>query len=144
MNKKSNLLELCVAKGMPLTKKREIVINIIEKNPGHMDAEDVYKKAKKKDPSIGMATVYRALKLMSDYNVIERHTFGQEHQHFESPTKSHHDHLVCSECGKIEEFSDPSLEQLKNDVARQHGFQMTTHKLEIYGICADCVKKRAG
>jgi Fur family ferric uptake transcriptional regulator len=128
-------------KGMPLTKKREIIINVIEKNRGHMDAEDVYHKAKKIDPSIGMATVYRSLKLMRDFGVIERHSFGQEHQHFESPTKSHHDHLVCSECGRIVEFADSSLEKLKNKVAKRHGFQMKTHKLEIYGICAICAKK---
>lgn len=142
MSAKTKLIELCMEKGMPLTKKREVIINVIDKNPGHMDAEDVYHKAKKIDPSIGMATVYRSLKLMRDYNVIEHHTFGQEHQHFESPTKFHHDHLVCSECGRIEEFTDSSLERLKSNVAKRHGFQMKSHKLEIYGLCSACVKKR--
>lgn len=139
--KVTTLAELCVAKGMPLTKKRRVIIRVIEKNPGHLDAEDVYKRAKKADPSIGIATVYRSLKLMKDYKVIEHHSFGQEHKHFESPTKSHHDHLVCNKCGKIVEFSDPSLEKLKRKVATNHYFVMESHRLEIYGICAGCSQK---
>ena len=141
MEEKGALVRLCEEKGMPLTKKRKVIISVIEKNPGHLDAEDVYGRAKKIDPSIGMATVYRSLKLMRDYNVIEYHSFGQEHQHFESPTKLHHDHLVCSDCGRIEEFNDPSLEKLKSNVAKKHGFTMKTHKLEIFGLCSDCAKK---
>lgn len=139
--KKPGLVELCVEKGMPLTKKRKTIINIIEKGPGHMDAEDVYSQAKKVDPSIGIATVYRSLKMMRDFNVIDHHSFGQGHKHFESSTKSHHDHMVCTKCGKIKEFTDITLENLKRKVTNLHGFEMKTHRLEIYGLCTACRKK---
>ncbi len=137
---KRSLTELCVEKGMPLTKKRKVIIGVIEKNPGHLDTEDVYNRAKMVDSSISIATVYRSLKLMRDYDVIDHHSFGQEHQHFESPMKSHHDHFVCSECGKIVEFTDASLEKLKSRVAKSHDFEMLSHRLEIYGLCSNCSK----
>ena len=135
-----SLAELCVERGMPLTKKRKVIISVIEKDPGHLDTEDVYKRAKMADPSISIATVYRSLKLMRDYCVIDYHSFGQEHQHFESTMKTHHDHFVCNVCGKIMEFADLSLEKLKSRVAKSHNFVMLGHRLEIYGLCSDCSK----
>jgi len=137
---KKSLAELCIEKGMPLTKKRKVIISVIEKDPGHLNTEDVYNRAKMADSSISIATVYRSLKLMRDFNVIDHHSFGQEHQHFESPMKSHHDHFVCNECGKIMEFTDDSLEKLKSNVAKSHDFEMHSHRLEIYGLCSDCSK----
>ncbi len=138
---KTGLIKLCMEKRMPLTQKRKLIISIIEKSSGHVDFEGIYREAKKLDPSIGIATVYRTLKLMREFQVVDHHSFGQEHKHFESPIKSHHDHLVCNECGNIIEFLDPTLEKLKLKIANSHQFRMQSHKLEIFGLCKTCFKK---
>jgi len=138
---KETLIEICQKKGVRATSKRKIICEVLEKSGGHLNVEEVYHLAKKEDKSIGVATVYRTLKIMKDAGVIEAQTFGQDHSHFESPTKNHHDHLVCTSCGKIEEFVSDKLEEMKEKVSKQNRFKMLSHKLEIYGLCADCQKK---
>jgi len=135
------LIELCQEKGMRVTSKRNIICEVLEKSGGHLNAEEVYHLAKKKDKSIGVATVYRTLKIMKDAGVIEGQTFGQDYNRFESPTKDHHDHLVCTSCGKIDEFVNEKLEEMKEKVSEKNHFKMLSHKLEIYGLCADCQAK---
>ncbi len=137
-----NLREICVEKGINITSKRRIILDVIESAKGHPDASVVYRLAKEKDSSIGIATVYRTLKLMRKHHILDGPTFGHEHGHFESPTKKHHDHLVCTSCGKIVEFHNRPLERIKAHEAKKHGFEMHSHKLEIFGLCPACSNNR--
>ena len=134
------ILELCKEKGIKLTKKRGLVAELLEGSSGHQSAYTIFKLAREKDPTIGQATVYRTLKLFSRSGVIDARSFGEDHSRFESSSKKHHDHLVCTKCGKIEEFFDGELESLKGRVAASYSFTMESHMLEIYGICSDCVE----
>jgi len=136
------LENLCREAGISMTSKRRVICRVLEKAKGHPDAQAVHAMAKKVDPSIGIATVYRTLKLMKAGKVADFHSFGQEHSHFESPIKEHHDHLVCTDCGGIFEFHSKELETAKKQVAKKHRFIMQSHKLDIYGLCKNCASKR--
>ncbi len=140
----TRLEELCEAKGISLTSKRRVICRVIENSKEHPDASMVYIQARKIDPAIGIATVYRTLKLMKAKKVVDLHSFGQEHGHFESPAKKHHDHLVCVGCGRIEEFHHKELEKIKMKVAQKHGFKMESHRLDLYGVCSSCAAKKSG
>ena len=95
------------------------------------------------DPRGGYATVYRPLKLLTESGVVQEHHFGDGHTRYElSDEDAHHDHLICLECGSITEFEEPAVEALQDRIAQRHNFQVTAHKHELYGTCADCQKKR--
>ncbi|GMT42333.1 MAG: transcriptional repressor [bacterium] len=135
----NRLEELCEANGILLTSKRKVICRVIAESDSHPDASMLYIKAKRIDPSIGIATVYRTLKLMKAKKVVDPHSFGQEHSHFESPAKMHHDHLICTRCGRIEEFHHKVLENIQIEVAKKHTFKMESHRLDLYGLCSDCI-----
>jgi Fur family ferric uptake transcriptional regulator len=137
---RKTIMELCIAKGIKVTKKRGLVAELLESSHGHQSAYTIFKLAREKDPTIGQATVYRTLKLFSRAGVIDARAFGQDHNRFESSSKKHHDHLVCTKCGKIQEFIDNDLENLQERVAKSHRFVMESHSLDIYGLCSKCAE----
>jgi Fur family ferric uptake transcriptional regulator len=135
-----SIIDICKEKGIKVTRKRGLVAELLESSQGHQSADAIFKLAREKDPTIGQATVYRTLKLFSSAGVIDALTFRQDHSKFESSLKKHHDHLVCTKCGRIEEFADDELENMKERVAKSHRFTMESHTLEIYGVCSECVE----
>ncbi len=92
-----------------------------------------------KEPKIGLATVYRTLALLTESGLAAELDFGDGQKRYEhNYHHAHHDHMICTQCGKIIEFQHPLIEKLQEDVAREHGFEMTTHKLDMFGICKEC------
>jgi Fur family ferric uptake transcriptional regulator len=121
------------------SKQRDHIIDIFLSADGHVTAEELYHLARKKYPHIGSATVYRTLKLLSSCGLATAARFGHKFARYESTQKSrHHDHLICTECGRILEFASDQIEKLQKTVAQQHGFTITHHKLVLYGICKSC------
>ncbi|NIV82898.1 MAG: transcriptional repressor, partial [Gemmatimonadetes bacterium] len=90
---------------------------------------------------VGLATVYRVLTQFEQAGLVKRHHFDGERAFFELDEDKHHDHMVCVRCGRVEEFFQPEIERLQEDVARRHRFKLTEHRMELYGLCADCQKK---
>ena len=107
-----------------------------------MTAEEIYDLVKKDWPDIGLATVYRVLTQFEQAGLLERHFFESGKAVFEVNHGKHHDHLVCVECGKVEEFFDPEIEKRQNAVAEERGFTIQDHALYIYGRCAGCGVKK--
>jgi Fur family ferric uptake transcriptional regulator len=109
---------------------------------GHLSIEDLLDQVRIEEPRIGYATVYRTLKLLKECGLaFERH-FGDGVSRYEVAWQDeHHDHLICVECEKIVEFEDDDIEKLQRKVATKHGFKLTRHKLELYGICSECQAK---
>src|SRR6201989_702730 len=106
--------------------------------------EDLYQLVKKEDPTVGQTTVYRTLKLLTEAGLAREVRFGDGRAHYEHNYKhQHHDHMICSECGKIIEFYSPELEALQDAMAAKHRFELTEHLLRMIGICADCRKTPA-
>lgn len=125
--------------GLKLTKQREAICEVFFAQEGHRQAEEILSVARSVDPNVSLATVYRTLKLLQHYGFAKAHNFQEDKALFE-PTfgADHHDHLICTKCGIIVEFVDPQIEELQMSVAKEHGFVVTNHKMELYGLCAKC------
>jgi Fur family ferric uptake transcriptional regulator len=125
--------------GLKVTLPRVKVLEILEKTEQrHMSAEDVYKALLDTGEEIGLATVYRVLTQFEDAGLVSRLSIDGGHAVFELEDGSHHDHLLCVKCNRIEEFVDEVIEQRQMAIAEEKGFDMTDHSLYIYGVCRHC------
>ena len=122
---------------LKLTRQREQILDMFLKNE-HITAEQMYRQLAKRDPHIGLATIYRTLNLFCEAGLAQARHFGTQTQYDNVSHKGHHDHLICTSCGKIVEFENEDIERLQEEVARRNGFAIQTHKLELYGVCAGC------
>lgn len=138
----AELKRIVKQKGLKYTEQREIVLDILINATDHLSAEDVYNQIKIKYPesNIGIATVYRALGFLEEVNLITSIAFGSEGKKYESNAKSHHDHLICTTCGKIIEFLDDEIEKRQERIAKKNKFKITSHSMQLYGTCEDCLK----
>ncbi len=134
------LKKIVKQKGLKYTEQREIVLNVLLHADDHLTAEEIYNliKTKRPDSNIGIATVYRALSFLEEVNLITSITFGADGKKYESNTKDHHDHLICTNCGKIVEFMDEEIEKRQERIAKKNKFRITSHSMQIYGICESC------
>ena len=134
------LKKIVKQKGLKYTEQREIVLSILLHAKEHLTAEEVYNKIKKehKESNIGIATVYRALSFLEEVDLITSITFGTDGKKYESNSKSHHDHLICTECGKIIEFIDDEIEKRQDKIAKKNKFKITSHSMQLYGTCEVC------
>jgi len=124
--------------GLKATLPRLKIINLFEQSPvRHLTAEDVYRKLLAEGLDVGLATVYRVLTQFEQAGLLVRHHFESGKAVFELNQGGHHDHLVCLQCGRVEEFYDSEIEKRQHDVARQRGFELHGHSLALY---ADCTK----
>lgn len=124
------------------TKQRDIIVETFFKTQGeHIKIEELLQKVREHNPAIGYATVYRTLMLLVDAGVAHQRHFHDGQSRFELDSNHHHDHLICTECGKIVEFENDHIENLQEQVAKRHGFSLTRHKMELYGFCSDCQNK---
>ncbi|PHR72790.1 MAG: transcriptional repressor [Arcobacter sp.] len=130
-------------KGLKYTEQREIVLRVLMSVEEHLTAEDVYNHIKStyKDSNIGIATVYRALSFLEDVKLITSIAFGTEGKKYEANLKAHHDHLICTACGKIIEFLDEEIEKRQDNIAKVNNFKITSHSMQLYGMCQECQAK---
>ncbi|MGA2193110.1 MAG: Fur family transcriptional regulator [Nitrospirota bacterium] len=140
MSKKiADLNKYLAEKGLKVTRQREAVARIFFATSGHISAEELYMKVAKAHPGIGLTTVYRTLRLLTEAGLAKERWFGDQQGVYEKEdNQRHHDHLICTRCGKIIEFKEPDIEKMQEDVAGKYGFIVTDHKLELYGLCKNC------
>ncbi|BBL33800.1 ferric uptake regulation protein [Nitrosomonas stercoris] len=140
MSKSENLTSIDLkAMGLKTTLPRLKILNLFENSAvRHLSAEDVYKELLAEDEDIGLATVYRVLTQFEQAGLLVRQHFESGKAVFELATGDHHDHLVCLQCGHVEEFFDPAIEERQNKIAKERGFKLQDHSLSLY---ADCTKK---
>ena len=125
--------------GLKATLPRLKILDLFESSEvRHMPAEDIYKLLLKEGMDIGLATIYRVLTQFEQAGILIRHHFESGKAVFELNEGGHHDHLVCLQCGRVEEFYDAEIEKRQNEIARQRGFQLHGHSLALY---ADCIKR---
>lgn len=137
-----NLKEIIKAKGMKYTEQRAVILQILIDFDDHLSAEEVHEIVKKEYPeyNIGIATIYRTLNFLEEVELISSISFGKDGKKYEGNNKSHHDHIICTSCGTIQEFLDENIEIRQNKIAQDMGFMISDHTLQIYGICAKCQK----
>ncbi len=129
--------------GLKATRQREEILAIFLASSGHKSLAQIYAQVAKVNPKIGYVTVYRTLKLLARLGLAIQRKFADGETRYEPASEgSHHDHLICLDCGKIIEFEDQALEALQNGIARHHRFEISHHRLELYGRCEDCNRKK--
>ena len=124
--------------GLKVTNQRLQILEAIRQGPSHFTAQEVFESVTTRHPEIGFATVYRFLRTLSEQSYVTEVRMGGMPARYEWAAKSHHDHLTCISCSKIVEFENAEIERLQERVARQFGFTLTSHVLELYGHCPEC------
>jgi Fur family ferric uptake transcriptional regulator len=131
------------ASGLKATLPRLKILEIFQNTEvRHLSAEDVYKLLLADNLDVGLATVYRVLTQFEQAGLLQRNHFETGKAIFELNEGSHHDHLVCLDCGKVEEFFDEEIERRQEKIAASHGFEIADHALALYGRCEDCRSKK--
>ncbi|WP_038247653.1 Fur family transcriptional regulator [Ghiorsea bivora] len=120
-----------------LTAQRQAILDMINRSDKHWDADEVAYKLKEQGISIGIATVYRGLSALAEQGLIESIQLADK-KRYERADKAHHDHLLCTNCGSIEEFCNPEIEALQDKVAEERGFHIQGHQLLLFGLCKAC------
>ena len=129
-------------KGLKRTSQRELILDVFLRTEKHLSNEDLYQLVKQEDPTVGQTTVYRTLKILTEAGLAREVRFGDGRTHYEHNYKhQHHDHMICSECGKIIEFFSAELEAIQDKMAAEHDFEITQHLLRMIGVCSDCRRK---
>jgi Fur family ferric uptake transcriptional regulator len=126
-------------RSLKTTSQRDDIARVFFSSRGHSSVEDIYNAVRKINPRVGYATVYRTIRLLRECGLAAERHFHDGEARFENVEgEHHHDHLICERCGRIVEFANDAIEQLQEKVARELGFVISRHKMEIYGICSAC------
>jgi len=129
-------------KGLRSTDQRRLIVETFFSSPNHVSIEELLATVRSKDPKVGYATVYRTLKLLAECGVAFERRFGDGLTRYElADDLTHHDHLICVECASIVEFEEPRIEALQEEIAQRYGFELRSHKHEMYGLCPTCRAK---
>ena len=128
----SDLEQRCAEAGLKMTGPRKIILQVLGNAEDHPSVEDVYERAKKIDSSVSIATVYRTLSLLDELDLVIRHEFQEGYSRYEV-NDDHHHHLVDLETGEVVEFQNDELEKIKEKIARDLGYELVDHRLELYG-----------
>ncbi|MCQ8183766.1 Fur family transcriptional regulator [Parvularcula maris] len=133
------LEKICAEKGLRMTDQRRVITRVISSADDHPDVEEIHRRAAEIDDRISIATVYRTMRLLEDYDVVQRHDFQDGHgrSRYEEATPEHHDHLINVRSGEVIEFVNEEIERLQEKIAREHGFRLVDHRLELYGVPLD-------
>lgn len=127
------------SEGLRRTNQRELILETFLSAEGHLTSEDLYGLVHKQDDSIGLTTVYRTLKVLTEAGLASEVRFGDGKTYYEHLyDHEHHDHMICTACGRVIEFVSSEIEALQDEMADKFGFRPTHHSLRMWGLCSDC------
>ena len=126
--------------GLRMTNQRALILDIIRHR--HLDADEVYRQAREKQPRLSLSTVYRTLRMLKEQGLVEELHFGEAHHHYEVKPSAEHHHLVCLGCGKIVEFECQLCPEMKKEIASKKGFEVTGVEVHMTGYCSKCRQGR--
>ena len=133
----SRIERLCVERGLKMTGQRRVIARVLSDADDHPDVEALFARAAEIDNNISIATVYRTVKLFEDAHIIERHDFGDGRARYEEMPAEHHDHLIDLRSGKVVEFTNADIEKLQEKIARELGYKLVDHRLELFCVPLD-------
>jgi Fur family ferric uptake transcriptional regulator len=128
--------------GKRVTSQRALILEIIQKGKGHLDADEIYRRARATQPRLSLSTVYRTLKAFKEPGLIEELHFDESHHHYEMKSGRKHHHLICRGCGKVIEFRYPLARYLKKSVPEIRDFEIVDAELRLTGYCSQCRQKK--
>jgi Fur family ferric uptake transcriptional regulator len=124
--------ERCRALGLRMTGPRQAILRVLADAEDHPDVEELHRRVVAIEPGISIATVYRTMSTLAEHGLIERHSFSDGRARYEKVPETHHDHLINVETGEVVEFQSDEIERIQHEIARRHGFDIVSHRLEIY------------
>ncbi|MDR2489260.1 MAG: transcriptional repressor [Desulfovibrio sp.] len=127
------------AQGLKNTPQRRLIVDVFFKSGKHASTEELYDQVRTIDSGVGQATIYRTLRLLCEANLAREMHFGDGTARYEPiADDSHHDHLICTACGRNQEVVDVNIERLQEELATRYGFVLTSHRMYLYGLCSSC------
>jgi Fur family ferric uptake transcriptional regulator len=123
----------CSERNLRMTDQRRVIAQVLSDAEDHPDAEELYSRAVKVDPKISLATVYRTVRLFTEADIIETHDFRDGRARYETADSDHHDHLIDVTSGEVIEFVNDEIEALQHKIAKELGYELVDHRLELYG-----------
>lgn len=133
-------------RGVRMTRQRQILLDLLDKSGKHLDAEELFRLAQEKDPKLNRVTVYRTLKMLKEGGMVDEldlmHVSGEQH-YYETRLKQEHAHIICLRCGRVEEFFGEPLQQMREQIQKQFGFDIVVTRSEVGGYCSHCQVLRA-
>lgn len=129
----STLARKCIEKGMRMTDQRRVIAHVLSTAEDHPDVEQLYERSSAIDARISIATVYRTVRMFEEAEILERHDFGDGRARYEEAHDDHHDHLIDVNSGEVIEFQNEKIEELQRAVARELGYELVDHRLELFG-----------
>ncbi len=133
----STLEQACVDKGIKMTGQRRVIARVLSDAEDHPGVAEVFERASAEDDNIGIATVYRTIRLFEEAGIVEKHDFGDGRARYEEATEGHHDHLIDVKNGRVIEFVNEEIEKLQEKVAKELGYKLVDHRLELYAVPLD-------
>jgi Fur family ferric uptake transcriptional regulator len=130
------------AKGKRITAQRSLILEVIGESNGHLDADEIYQRARSKDPRISLSTVYRNLNLLKELDLVSELHLDEEHHHYELREETDHYHLICSGCERVLEFETPLATRIATEVEEKQGFVTERMHIDLVGLCSECRAKR--
>lgn len=125
-----------------VTNQRTLLLDLIRKSNGHVDADELYRKAREQNHRLSLSTVYRNLQLFKKMGLVDEYHFAEEHHHYEAKPSTRHQHLICLKCGEIVEFNLPLDRQLKDEIGKQYGFEVSDIQVNLKGLCSKCSQEQ--
>ena len=127
---------ICKDKGLRMTEQRNTIADVLSSmiTDGHPDVNEIFLKVNEKDKNISIATVYRTVNLFEEYGAIEEHYFKDGRVRYDTFEEQHHDHMIDVESGEVHEFTNDEFEKIKETIARELGYKLVDHRLELYGV----------
>lgn len=133
----SRVEEKCLDSGMRMTDQRRTIARVLSESDDHPDVEQLYQRASAIDDKISIATVYRTVRMFEEAGILERHDFGDGRARYEEASERHHDHLIDVQTGEVIEFRNERIEELQREVAKELGYNLVDHRLELFGVRLD-------
>ena len=128
--------------GVRMTRQRALILEVIREGRGHLDADEVYRRARERQSRLSLSTVYRTLQRLKQLGLVEELHFDEAHHHYELKPATEHHHLVCLGCGRVIEFQYPLANSVRRNVAEAKDFEIVETEVRIAGYCAQCRRKR--
>jgi len=128
--------------GIRVTSQRALILEIVRRGQGHLDADEIYRQARKKQPRLSLSTVYRTLQMLKKLGLVEEVHFDEAHHHYEIKPSTEHHHLVCLGCGRVVEFQYSLVRLVKRTVTEARDFEITGSEVRMTGYCSECRQGR--
>ncbi len=128
--------------GLRITNQRALILEVIRRGGGHLDADEIHLQAREKQPRLSLSTVYRTLQTLKKLDLVEEVHFDEGHHHYEVKPSAEHHHLVCLDCGRVVEFQYPLARLVKRNVTEAKDFEITGSEVRMTGYCPKCRQKR--